>query len=343
MHGGDTYGYENLTDLSINLHPFGVPPEITATLRGAVEEISAYPDPYCRDLRTAISQRDGVKKEEIICGNGAADLIFRLVQQISPKKALIPAPTFAAYQSALSSVGCEIKSNTLLPENNFNLDEGFLQSLTEDIQMVFLCTPNNPTARVISPVIMEKIAEKCLEIRCYLVIDECFLELSHHPHSFHELLKNSFVVLLRAFTKSYALAGLRLGYCLTSNEKLRESLISASQPWSVSSLAQVAGRVACGLPEWTEQGRAWLREEQPRLEAGLLELGVKIWPGEGNFLLFQWEGEENLQEKLLSHQVFIRDCSNFPGLGKDFYRVAISLEKNRIRLLESMKKVAMER
>ncbi len=339
MHGGDTYGYHNLVDLSINLHPFGMPPEITAALHQALEGISTYPDPHCRDLRKAISVRDGVEFEEIICGNGAADLIFRLIQAIRPKNALIPAPTFAAYQSALSSINCNIREYKLLPEENFDLTDVFLTDITEDTEIIFLCTPNNPTARVITPDIVEEIAKKCEEIRCFLVIDECFLELTHRPHSYTYLLKNPYVILLRAFTKSYALAGLRLGYCVTSNDKLRKQLKSGSQPWSVSTLAQVAGVTACGLPAWTEKGRTWLREEQPRLEASLKKFGLKVWPGEGNFLLFQKGNEEFLQEKLLKQGILIRDCSNFSGLGNGFYRVAVTSEKNRNILLKAIEKV----
>lgn len=339
LHGGDSYGYENILDLSINLHPFGMPEEIISALKDTIEDISAYPDPHCRDLKKAISQRDKVDFHQIICGNGAADLIYRLIQSIRPKKALLTAPTFAAYETALNSINCNISYHNLLPEEDFILTELFLNHITTELDIVFLCTPNNPTAQPISPILMEKIAKKCEECACYLVIDECFLELSHRPHSFHYLLENHFVFLLRAFTKSYALAGLRLGYGLSQNSELLQSLELVAQPWSVSILAQKAGVIACSLPNWTELGRKELIIQQKVLIEGLQRLHCKVWNGTANFLLFQLKDFFHLQESLLKKGILIRDCSNYRGLGRDFYRISITNEKNSLLFLKKLEEV----
>lgn len=326
-------------DLSINLHPLGVPNEIETGLINAIGSIATYPDPYCRELIQAISQKEGIGTEKIICGNGAADVIYRLVQCLSPKKALLTAPTFSAYETALQSSSCEIIYHALLPEENFQLTRAILDKITPDLDMVFLCTPNNPTAQTIPPALMEEIAAVCDKNSCYLLIDECFLELSHHPHSFDYLLENPYVFLLRAFTKSYALAGLRLGYGLCSHAPLLEKMHRVAQPWSVSVLAQKSGVIACSIPEWTATGREIIRKVQPKLVVGLCLLQCNVWEGEGNFILFQKPGCIDLQEKLKEYGIFIRHCANYRGLGEDFYRIAITTEDKTAFFLEKLNEV----
>lgn len=344
-HGGDVltarsrYGGAVL-DFSTNLNPLGIPAE--AAQAAADADSSAYPDALCRQLRQAIAAHDGVEAEQVICGNGAADLIFRLAFALRPQRALLTAPTFSEYEGALTCVGCQVERYALNRVRDFDLDEGFMEVVTPGIELVFLCTPNNPTGRLISTDLLVEIARKCETVGARLVVDECFLPLTDEggkglapylaefPHLF----------LLRAFTKSYAMAGLRLGYGLSADCDLLERLSGFAQPWSVSAPAQAAGTAAFTLcPHWPEGARALVARERPILAAGLTELGCAVVPSQVNYLLFQAKNDPDLKEKLLQKGILIRSCANYHNLGPDWYRVCVKGGEENRRLLAALKEV----
>lgn len=345
-HGGDiltaqaAYGGEVL-DFSANLNPLGMPALVAEAVRQAADQSARYPDPLCRDLRRAIAAHDGVGEEQVVCGNGAADLIFRLAFALKPGKALVTAPSFSEYEEAVTCVGCEVARYTLDQSRNFDLDAGFVDAIGPDIDLVFLCTPNNPTGRLIDEDLLEEVVKRCGAVGAVLAVDECFLPLAtggpglapwleNHPH----------LVLLRAFTKSYAMAGLRLGYCLTANEGLREELGKFAQPWSVSTPAQAAGvATLTGCPHWLAEGRRFVEEARPGLAAGLTAAGCTVIPGQANYLLFRLPGVADLKEKLLERGVLIRSCANYHGLGPDWYRVCVRGEEENRRLLAALSEV----
>lgn len=344
-HGGDLltarsrYGGAVL-DFSTNLNPLGMPAE--AAQAAAQADGSAYPDALCRQLRQAIAAHDGVEAEQVICGNGAADLIFRLAFALRPQRALLTAPTFSEYEGALTCVGCQVERYALDRARDFDLDEGFAEAITPGVELVFLCTPNNPTGRLISIDLLVEIARKCEAVGARLVVDECFLPLADEggkglapylaefPHLF----------LLRAFTKSYAMAGLRLGYGLSADGELLERLSGFAQPWSVSAPAQAAGTAAFTLcPNWPEGARALVARERPILAAGLAELGCTVVPSQANYLLFRLEQITDLKGKLLQKGILIRSCANYHNLGPDWYRVCVKGGEENRRLLAALKEV----
>ena len=159
-----------------------------------------------------------------LCGNGAADLIFRLVWAAKPHKALVTAPTFAEYASALDTVGCEVKRFFLDETNDFAPTDALVDAVDESIDMVFLCQPNNPTGQLTSPELVKKLLRRCGECRTILAVDECFLDFLPDADGWtaKPLLESGDLVILKAFTKLYGMAGVRLGYCLCGDETLLE-------------------------------------------------------------------------------------------------------------------------
>ena len=316
-HGGDLLTAQSryggpVLDFSTNLNPLGMPPEAAQAAAGA--DGSAYPDALCRGLRQAIAAHDGVEERQVICGNGAADLIFRLAFALQPRRALLPAPTFSEYEEALRCVGCQVERYALDRAQDFDLDEGFLEAVTPGIELVFLCTPNNPTGRLVPTDLLLGIARQCKAVGAVLVVDECFLPLSDGGGAGLAPYLAEFpnLFLLRAFTKSYAMAGLRLGYGLSADTGLLERLGKFAQPWSVTAPAQAAG---------------------------LRKLGCAVVPSQANYLLFQAKNDPDLKEKLLQRGILIRSCANYHNLGPDWYRVCVKGgEKNR-RLLAALKEV----
>ena len=345
-HGGDTltaqtaYGGAVL-DFSANLNPLGMPPQAAEAAAEAARNASAYPDPLCRALRAAIAAHDGVGAEQVICGNGAADLIFRLAFALKPRRALVTAPTFSEYAAALGCAGCEVASHLLRPEDSFDLGEDFLQCIDGTVDLVLLCTPNNPTGRLIHSGLLEGAAARCQECGARLVVDECFLPLSDGagPGLVPLLSKYPNLFLLRAFTKSYAMAGLRLGYGLSADLALLETLYRFAQPWSVSTPAQAAGVAALGCPQWPEEARALVARERPRLAAGLEALGLTVTPGQANYLLFRAPGRADLREAVLTKGILIRSCANYRGLDSDYYRVCVRTGEENGRLLSALREV----
>lgn len=334
-HGGDIWGREAVLDFSANLHPLGMPPEVAAAAREAVGAAGRYPDPHCAALRAAIAARDGAEPGEVICGAGAGDLIFRLCLALRPRRAMVTAPAFSEYERGLALAGCAVERYPLRPDNGFDLDGGILDAIGGGLDVLFLCTPNNPTGRLIDPALLEQIAERCRTVGTQLIVDECFLELSEGT----PMRPEGNVFLLRAFTKSYAIPGLRLGYGLCADRALLERLYGAAQPWTVSNVAQAAGLAACGCPDWPERGRALLRTERPRLAEELRGLGLTVWDGQANYLLFRAPGQFGLREALLDKGMLIRSCGNFEGLSGDYYRVCVRTGEDNHRLLQALREV----
>lgn len=338
-HGGDIYGGEVELDFSANTNPFGTPQGILDAVCAALPEMHRYPDPYCRKLTQAISDFEGVPKAYILCGNGAADLIYAYCEAVRPGLAVELAPTFSEYALGLERIGSRVDRYYLRQENEFELDEGFLPYLrSTKPDVVFLCNPNNPTGKTIAPSLLEKILAICTECNIRLFVDECFLDLSDSGESLKAFLtQNQNLFLLKAFTKSYGMAGIRLGYCLCSDSRLLERMSKAVQPWNVSSLAQAAGVAALQEQEFLQRTKELIAVERQWLKKQLESLGFWICPSGANYLLFHAETDIHL--KLKEKKISIRNCDNYYGLGPGWYRIAVRLHQENLRLIQAMKEV----
>ena len=346
-HGGDIVGAREiwkgeLLDFSANLNPLGMPESVRKAAEDAVREAIHYPDPLCRALCAAIARRDNVTPEHILCGNGAADLVFRLAFSQRPRRVLVTAPTFSEYQDAVQAAGGEVIYHRLMPKNNFDLTEAVLDDLDDGLDMAFFCTPNNPTGRLIDRELMLRILERCREKGIRVVVDECFLSLSDPGEQMSlagELEHFPNLVLLRAFTKSYAMPGLRLGYCLSADAALLDGLSRCAQPWSVSGPAQAAGLAALAEQEHPARARQLIAVERSWLIDALRALRLQVFPSQVNYILFRAPGVDDLKERLLVHGVLIRSCANYVGLGSDYYRVAVRPHQENEELIGAMKEV----
>lgn len=345
VHGGDWAGFAAEygampLDFSANVSPLGVPDGVRRAIEQAASQADRYPDPLCRALRAAIAQKEAVPAEYILCGNGAADLIFRAVLARKPRKALVTAPSFAEYAAALETVDCEIIRYTLKEEQDFRLEADFLQAITPDMDMVFLCQPNNPTGLTSPRELLLRIAERCRDCGILLVLDECFTDFLDAPeaHSLKgELERFPNLLILKAFTKLYAMAGVRLGYALSADASQLEVLAKAGQPWAVSSLAQAAGIAALREKDYVQRLRRLIGAERPWLLRKLTALGLRVIPGEANYLLFACTRPLTLL--LRQRGILIRSCANYPGLDDRWYRVAVRSHEENQRLVEALREV----
>ena len=305
-------------------------------VRAALPEMHRYPDPYCRSLVDAIANFENVDKNFILCGSGAAELIYAYCAAARPKTALELAPTFSEYALGLARVGCKVKHYYLTPANDFRLDEHFLYHLEDTTpEAVFLCNPNNPTGALIERSLLKKILDFCKEAQIKLFIDECFLDLSDDGISMKTYLQDyPNLFLLKAFTKSYGMAGIRLGYCLCSDRELLKAMAQAVQPWNVSSLAQAAGIAALRESGFLQKTKDLIGGERPWLQRKLEGFGFRVCPSSVNYLLFQ--GPTDLHRKLKEKGIAIRNCDNYPGLTHGWYRIAVRRHEENEQLIAAI-------
>ena len=188
-HGGDWAGYEAQygtapLDFSANISPLGLPPAVREAAVRSLDYAASYPDPLCRALAGALAQAEGVDPDWCLCGNGAADLIYRAALARRPARALVTAPAFSEYEAALELVQCRTDRFALREEDDFGLDQGFVEAVGPETDMVFLCQPNNPTGRAVPRPLLERVLERCRAVGALLVVDECFCDFLDDPGGF---------------------------------------------------------------------------------------------------------------------------------------------------------------
>lgn len=343
IHGGDIYRNAGCLDFSSNINPLGTPEAVKQAMRDSLEQVGNYPDVCCEKLKEKLAAFHGVGTEQLICGNGAADLIFRYVFAVKPKQALVVAPCFSEYEQALRFVGAETGHYRLNSET-FCLGEDFLDVLTEKLDVVFLCNPNNPTGKNISQSLLLQIVERCRKKKIQLFLDECFLDFlmdeakrslikyaSEEPHLF----------ILRSFTKMYAVPGIRLGYGICADKALLSSMEAAGPPWNVSVLAQAAGQAALEQTAFVEKTRSFIIKERTFLTEQLKRLQITFWEGSANYI-FLYDSID-IKQKLLENGILIRDCSNYEGLSKGYYRIAVKDRDSNEKLIAALEKIESKR
>lgn len=340
-HGGDIYTRPIQLDFSANINPLGTPEGVIQAVKDSLSLLERYPDPYCRELVQAISAYENVPKQYILCGSGAAELIFAYCSALKPKKALLLAPTFCEYENALRSEGCEVETFFLQGHDDFALTESFLPFLKEtDAELLMLCNPNNPTGLPVDRNLMKEICSLCRERGIRLFVDECFLELTKDGAQLSLIEKLSQypnLLILKAFTKSYGMAGLRLGYCLSADSTLFTAMSRQTQPWNVSIPAQKAGVAALKEASFLEAACQIIHTQRPRLMEALKNLGLHVIPSQTNFILFSCERE--LSAPLLEKGIQLRKCDNYPGLGPGWYRIAVKRPEENDRLINAMEEI----
>jgi threonine-phosphate decarboxylase len=222
----------------------------------------------------------------------------------------------------------------------FQVDETILNQITQKTELVFLCNPNNPTGQLIEPELLSAIAKRCEQTGTYLILDECFNDFLDEPKRYSlkdRLADMQHLVILKAFTKMYAMAGLRLGYALCANKELLAKIETVRQPWSVSVPAQAAGVAAAKETEYAHQSQRQLSQAKNVLIKGLEECGISVIGGAANYLFFK--AQPDLGERLLKKNILIRDCSNYKGLKEGYFRVAVRTPKDNEVLVQAVRSI----
>jgi len=401
LHGGEIYhGQPVLYDFSVNINPLGIPQAVDQALRDSADVLSRYPDRDCSLLRSELAEFTGVPAEQILCGNGASELIEAAVRALHPQRVLLTAPSFSGYLHAAEGAGVEVRFHTLRREENFALTSRYLEDLKDlkkpekpgdprdgagpeirrtaaepscgtgpeirrtaaepacgagpeirrtaaepscgadpeslrvsadpegGTDLAILCTPANPVGNLIDPALLREIVETCERQGTWLMVDECFLGFIEDEESrtMRRLLVPGSVsrrlLVLDAFTKRYAMPGIRLGYLMAADPEILKKIQAQQPEWSVSVPAQAVGCAALSSgADYMEQARTMIRGERKRMSDALEAFGFHVFPGEANFIFFS--AQTDLMKSLLARGILIRNCDNYPGLRQGDYRIAV--------------------
>ncbi len=340
VHGGDVYRNDVRIDFSVNLNPVPMPQQvIDAAIRG-FSEIQQYPDPLHQELKEKIASYEKVSADEVICGSGASELIMAVCHAFRPRKALITAPCYAGYSRALAAINAEIVEYSLSAEKDFALDEGFADALTDDIDIVFIADPNNPNGKLIDADIKRKIADICQKKEITLVIDECFLPLT--ARGLTACAPEDMALHLRAFTKTFAIPGIRAGYMI-SHDTGRLTAVSRHLPeWNMSVIASRTGEAAAEIlrdTDYLASSNSIIAGERAYLSDELEDLGFRVYESDTNYILFR--GRADLYDRLLDRGILIRKCANFSGLDESFFRIAVRTHEDNEQLTQVLREIIL--
>ena len=364
FHGGNIYKIfreKNITeilDYSSNINPYGVPKSLKQKIAENIGILERYPDPDYVELREKLAELNKVDISNITVGNGATESIFLFMKVLKPENVLIVSPTFGEYERAVrawdSSENREIEIEyfELEEKDEFRLNIGKLKKeLEKKYDLAIICNPNNPTGKFLKMAETEEILKECNKYDSKLFIDEAFIEfledgLKESIVNSRENKKNLFVT--RAFTKFFAIPGLRLGYGIYFDKSLEKKITEKKEPWSVNNIAEMAGITVLDDTEYIERTLSWITEEKKYMYEKLDEISrIKPYKTEVNFICVKIKDEliskglnvKKLREKMMEEGILIRDASNFKFLDERFFRLAIKDRRSNDRVIEVLKKI----
>jgi len=354
VHGAEVYGAaeesgfksEEILDFSSSVNPLGPSRKALDAITGAFGRIEAYPDSNSNALRQVLANHfGGITRDNIVVGNGSTELMYLFAEAFLKKgeKALMAAPTFGEYESAVRKTGESPKFVRLA--GSFQLEAEAFRREMAGVKLVFLCNPNNPTSKLIPQETLTEILDAALAQNILVFLDEDFLEFVDDEKSrtmIGKIDKYPNLFILRSFTKLFGLTGLRCGYGIASKEII-DVMLCAKIPWNVNCLAQAAAVAALKdeqhlkfTHELIKKEKAWLQQELGQFS------GFSFSAPDANFFFIDIRNTSltanALKHRMLKQGILIRDCSSFVGLNEFYIRVAVKTHEENVRLIDAFKK-----
>ena len=340
-HGG-IYSISNpglgILDFSSNVNPLGPSPNVLKIIKNQLNTLHIYPDSNSLKLRKDLQSYTKIPSSQIVVGNGATEIIYNFCKSFLSKKTpiLIPSPTFGEYEAGAKLAGAKV---IFFKTMDLKKDIDQFISKCPSNGCIFICNPNNPTGNLLSKNYLKKIIIAANKKNTLVFLDECFIELvPDYNESIITLAKkydNLFI--LRSLTKSFGLAGIRIGYGI-GTKKLVSILNQIKIPWNVSGLAQYAASAAISNPNYLDKAKKIIRTELNYLKNNISKLeNFYCYDSVTNFILIKSKlNSSKLQQKLLKKKILIRDCSNFRGLNNYYIRIAVKTRKENQRLVHAL-------
>lgn len=337
---------ESIVSFSANVNPLGISYKLRSTLAENLDAISSYPDREYTALRKEMAAYAGTQMENVIVGNGSTELISLFIQTRHPKKALILGPTYSEYEREITLGGGTTLYYPLKEEHNFQMNtEDLCRHLNDQLDLLVLCNPNNPTSAAITARQMRRILDVCLQYGIFVMVDETYVEFAPNPKEITAVpLTNYYtnLIILRGTSKFFAAPGLRLGYAITGNQDLIKAINTRKNPWTINSLAEIAGRLMFSDHEYINQTRALICSERERMYKELSSWdSITVYEPIGNFILVKILRDDVTSQDLfdfcIQRGLMIRDCSTFPFLDNHYVRFCIMNPEQNDRLLEAFR------
>ncbi|MBA5873151.1 MAG: threonine-phosphate decarboxylase [Nitrospira sp. CR1.2] len=356
VHGGDVYGAarelgrapDRLLDFSASINPLGPSPAVLRMLSRARTVLCHYPDPLCWDLRQALAAYWRRSPQAFIIGNGSTELIHLLPAALRIGHLLVVGPTFSEYTSAMARSGGRVstvlagQTDSYRPRLELVLEAmrqaGRAGTRSRPLDAVLLCNPNSPTGVAWEAGAVRTLAREAARLGLWCVVDETFADYCESVSILGKTLPPRTIV-LRSFTKFYALPGLRVGYAVASPVVVQQ-LSEQQPPWSVNMLAQQVAVAALQDDRHRRRSLQFMDRERIRLQRGLERLsGVRAFPTKANFILLELPvGQQATRAvSVLRRQgLLLRDCTHVPGLNDRSLRVAVRTRRENDRLLKAL-------
>jgi len=324
-----------IVKLASNENPLGVSPNAHMAMMDALDEIARYPDGNSVSLRDAVCEKFNVTPSQLVFGNGSNDIL-----ELSARAFLAPGDeavysqhAFAVYSLVTQAVGA---TGVVVPAKEFGHDlDAMLLAITPKTRMVFVANPNNPTGTLIGKVELKKFLS-LVPKHTLIILDEAYDEYltdELKAESIGWLAEFDNLVISRTFSKAYGLAGLRVGFGLTSSA-IADLMNRVRQPFNVNSIAQAAAVATLGDDEFVERTRALNQAGMVQITQGLEKLGLTFIPSFANFVSFKVADARGVYERLLNQGVIVRPIANYEM--PDYLRVSIGLFSENARFLEAL-------
>lgn len=352
-HGGDVYAaaretgrpLHRLTDFSASINPLGPSPRVCRAVSAACRRPPHYPDPTCTALREALAKHHGIDPECLLIGNGSIELIYLVPLALRLRRVLVIGPTFTEYARAISLHGGLVISINATRDTEYRppIEEAIRRIKTgrPSPDAMVLCNPNSPTGQSVDVETASALVEAIGRRRGWAIVDETFVEYCEQHSLMPRLGRFPHLLILRSFTKFYALAAFRIGYLAGSEEAIGR-LRAAQPPWSVNMPAQAAGLASLSDSRYTARTLRSTAVERAALVAALRSIpGVFVYSSDANFLLVELPHPytaTRVTQSLGRDGLLIRDCSSIKGLTARTIRAAVRTRPENRRLVAALRR-----
>jgi histidinol-phosphate aminotransferase len=318
--------------LNSNENPYPPSPHVIEALRHAVDEdLRLYPDPVANCLRDKAAEVYGLSREQVLVGNGSDDLLTMLMRTfVGPgDRVAFAFPTYSLYDVLVEMQEGEVVRVPFPPD--FSLPP---QLAEIDAKLTFLCHPNAPSGILTPACQVEELAQR---VRGILVIDEAYIDFADET-ALPLLHQYSHVIILRTFSKSFSLAGMRIGLAF-GHPDLLDELMKVKDSYNINRLSIIAAVAALEDYAWMRQNVEKIRTTRTRLSAALRELGYFVYESQANFVLARKKGvtQEPIYRGLKAQGILVRYFSS-PDLA-DCLRITVGTDEQIDQLLEAMKQL----
>ncbi len=351
-HGGNVWRYPKssrsaIVDFSVNANPLGMAGKIRDGIARNIDKINYYPDPESENLKKGLAKFHGLSNHNFLIGNGSIELIHLIPRALKAKAVLIPVPTFSEYEFAARANGAKCLFIASRGKNNFKIDIPEVIRHIPEADLVFLCNPNNPTGSILERREILSLLNECKRCNTTMVVDEAFMDFvapDKRSTMAAESVKTGNLLVLRSLTKFFVVPGLRIGYVVGHNDTINK-LARHTYPWNVNTMAQVIAEDAINDKEYITRTRRIVPKEGTYLYENLNRIkGMTVYPSDANFFLCKLtgsgiKGAAELGKKLAKYGILVRNCGNFRGLNDRFFRVAVRIRRENMKLILTLRTI----